>query len=515
MRLAAYLILNILSIQFLAAQHDWWPIHPGQVNYFKLDTSNLPSKKNKIFGIHITNNQPIVGGIRYHFNHTFNLEDQPEKDCIYSVNANLLGKYMDVLAESIVLYSTNNTAIQFRKDAHIGDSVIVHFNTKPDVAIVIKLVRQETMNLYGVNDSVRVYGLYSINYPSQLSDTFVLSKQFGFIRTPNIHTIDRYYISNFYHYLNIDWHLPGMFQLVAHSNIIPIQLKSLTYLDCFTFEPRDIHHYKESSIKYDYGKGINPSITTTTNKIIIETIKNKDDYRDSVVYEIVQRFFKSKEVITAFSYDLQESVDTNTFNLSILKTTHLIDTVFPGTFYYRLPNSIFLFARINRYENDGIEQLPLNHLRHDNDTCLGEIPDATRSTNSIYVRGLGGPYYDFSRGNDDYSEIHERKLIYYNKSTGTWGTPYPFPLSVNEHNGSKKNAVKCYPNPAKQNFTIESKEVQSITITDITGKIVYENQQAEPTTTVTCKEWPAGIYFVKCSSANFNQIEKIVVQHSN
>jgi hypothetical protein len=54
--------------------------------------------------------------------------------------------------------------------------------------------------------------------------------------------------------------------------------------------------------------------------------------------------------------------------------------------------------------------------------------------------------------------------------------------------------------------------MQSIIVTDVTGKIVYEKHQAEPTTTVTCKEWPAGIYFVKCSSANYSEIEKIVVQ---
>jgi hypothetical protein len=54
--------------------------------------------------------------------------------------------------------------------------------------------------------------------------------------------------------------------------------------------------------------------------------------------------------------------------------------------------------------------------------------------------------------------------------------------------------------------------MQSIIVTDVTGKIVYQNHQAEPSITITWKEWPAGIYFLMCTSADYSEIEKIVVQ---
>ncbi len=148
------------------------------------------------------------------------------------------------------------------------------------------------------------------------------------------------------------------------------------------------------------------------------------------------------------------------------------------------------------------------------DSCYNLFPDNYFPNLTLfYIKNLGGPYYtrDVFFDLSDVGFKSERKLIYYNKSSGTWGTPYPFPLGLKKNTGDKTSIINVYPNPANELFTIASKDMQSITITDITGKIVYENQEPESSITIQCSDWPAGVYVVKCSSDYNYTIQKIVV----
>lgn len=80
--------------------------------------------------------------------------------------------------------------------------------------------------------------------------------------------------------------------------------------------------------------------------------------------------------------------------------------------------------------------------------------------------------------------------------------------------------IELYPNPASDNTTItystKANEEVLITVTDLTGKIFYQNQQAGNQGLQQCalatSEWAAGMYIVTLQSGGKRQCKKLIVQ---
>lgn len=81
-------------------------------------------------------------------------------------------------------------------------------------------------------------------------------------------------------------------------------------------------------------------------------------------------------------------------------------------------------------------------------------------------------------------------------------------LTINEFDESED--LKVYPNPANSSFVIEglSDEIETILITDMNGRKVFDVQFAGSTTSVDCSAMKAGIYFVIATN-NMNQTKTI------
>jgi hypothetical protein len=75
-------------------------------------------------------------------------------------------------------------------------------------------------------------------------------------------------------------------------------------------------------------------------------------------------------------------------------------------------------------------------------------------------------------------------------------------LDVEEFNGTED--LKIYPNPANSNVTIEvlNDEFQSVQITDMNGRKVYDIQITGSFTNVDCSAMKPGIYFVIATNNN-------------
>ena len=89
--------------------------------------------------------------------------------------------------------------------------------------------------------------------------------------------------------------------------------------------------------------------------------------------------------------------------------------------------------------------------------------------------------------------------------------------TVGVDNVELENTLSIYPNPAKDNFSINLKGALvndiNVNIYDVTGKLVYNNIMKNNTTLVNTKEWTNGIYQVHMSSDTHTSTQKIVVQH--
>lgn len=76
---------------------------------------------------------------------------------------------------------------------------------------------------------------------------------------------------------------------------------------------------------------------------------------------------------------------------------------------------------------------------------------------------------------------------------------------------SKTDGVKIYPNPATGIFTIESgSDIQVIEITDLSGRIITARAGTSEKMNVNISEFANGIYYVKVTTANSQQVIKVI-----
>jgi hypothetical protein len=73
--------------------------------------------------------------------------------------------------------------------------------------------------------------------------------------------------------------------------------------------------------------------------------------------------------------------------------------------------------------------------------------------------------------------------------------------------------VKVYPNPAKDMLIVRVNKNgnNNIVITDVIGKTLKEVNSNELETEINVSNLPNGIYFIKLSQANTNQVQKIII----
>jgi hypothetical protein len=69
---------------------------------------------------------------------------------------------------------------------------------------------------------------------------------------------------------------------------------------------------------------------------------------------------------------------------------------------------------------------------------------------------------------------------------------------------SATNVLSVYPNPAQSNFTLQLPEgiVFDITISDITGRQIFEEKNVEAQKQIDCSDFPAGVYFIQAKGDN-------------
>lgn len=108
---------------------------------------------------------------------------------------------------------------------------------------------------------------------------------------------------------------------------------------------------------------------------------------------------------------------------------------------------------------------------------------AGNSWNGYYIPGMA------------YTATQHQNIWFHLTSTGT----------INNTNNISSDNIKLYPNPANNNVNIEfiHTDVQEITITDVTGRIVYTEKIASNTNaiTVNTSNYPSGIYFCEIKGA--------------
>ncbi len=74
--------------------------------------------------------------------------------------------------------------------------------------------------------------------------------------------------------------------------------------------------------------------------------------------------------------------------------------------------------------------------------------------------------------------------------------------------------LKVYPNPAQQSFTVEfTQENFDLIITDLTGRIIYDQKNISGKTQIDSKDSTGGIYFVQATNGKFILYKKLIISN--
>lgn len=78
------------------------------------------------------------------------------------------------------------------------------------------------------------------------------------------------------------------------------------------------------------------------------------------------------------------------------------------------------------------------------------------------------------------------------------------------------NSVNLYPNPVSNELTVELSSYESptfLTVTDLSGKLIYETQLDNMTQKIITADWQNGVYLFTIYSESSRQVKKIIVSH--
>jgi|GEM_PF-6348056 len=112
-----------------------------------------------------------------------------------------------------------------------------------------------------------------------------------------------------------------------------------------------------------------------------------------------------------------------------------------------------------------------------------------------YGKGIGNTW-TYGRHGGVFNPFIDEKLIYYQKGTETWGSPYNVNIGITESEWDHSKLI-VYPNPAKDQIRIRGLEESSrIRIIDLHGKILID-QTIRAKELINLSGFSSGVYLVE------------------
>ena len=208
---------------------------------------------------------------------------------------------------------------------------------------------------------------------------------------------------------------------------------------------------------------------------------------------------------TRFLLWSNEGYRTGLEHNSVIVNDYGVFTATRGTGIWRAPITLPEFTTLTEYEVTDTSAMSGANI-----TSTGGLPFLSRgicwSTNTMptiddNVRYVIPPMWtNFT----DTMKILDPSATYYARAfiKTPKGLAYGNQISFTTNQATniisgEVQSVKIYPNPVNQVFFIESEKPCYLTIVNLTGKVVYENQIREGTTSIDFTRQAPGIYLVK------------------
>ena len=416
-------------------------------------------------------------------------------NCYTPLGASWLGKYVIIKSDGFnYFFNNNNDTIKINTLAPVFESYKC-YSTSNGSNIAATVISIDTMSFLGIIDSVKTI---SFQYKDSLGTSIQnpvnnykikLSKNYGLIN-----------ILDFYTFPNVTDSL----KIIGTPNLIGKQ--NLTSQRVFDYNIGDEFHY---SYHESY---LSSYIPYSKDSIRILKVLNKNVTQDSVTYTFKRCEKDVKRVDTNF---ITTSYYNDTINTTIIyaNVNKLIDKYLPeeSILEYNnthLSNLKMKFA-MNKRTNKILPSQAEMYLNNSGDECWSEIFFDGCAINCEYIEGCGGPYYYCMFGLTEYKS----QLLYYKKGNEEWGTPLNcdaiLNAGINENNNNAN--ISIYPNPVKDNLTIETNanQEQRLEILNLFGQTIYTiyiNKKA----IINTSAFANGVYILKIYSDKETIVKKFI-----
>ena len=411
----------------------------------------------------------------------------------------MLGKYVRISPNGTNLFFNKLAdTIRIETMAHIGESWKVW--SGETFSVYGEMLETELGEVFGTPDSIKSIRLNAFDEDMNLVENFMfndsiirLSKNYGLLTTFNFVVFPNMYE----YYFGQPCKLYSLYGIESEG----MGGDNLTTFDVFDFQPGDIIEFERKNL--DYGNG--------TIWYYREEFITRQNYTDSIVYELNRTVLINQVTWpNQFEYSLSEYQTTRTIKriefLETLPTLPLLNSAENGYFSVMMNEEVFLQKQNLEHAGTGN-----TFFISDDGNCLFPPIDGTcYGQPASYYEGLGGPYHECNNGAPF---VDYRKLMYFEKDTVVWGTPFDFTVSL--ENSQKKQFFNVYPNPATDKITLQlegTASVLNLEILDLSGRSIRRENLNANQTELDISELQNGVYFIRISVSGNVGIQKLIVQ---
>ena len=384
-----------------------------------------------------------------------------------------------------------NDSILIRTQAVINESWVCYkWADKRKIVARVTAIKADT--ILGIVDSIKIIELQSVDsLGKQISHAIngwqlKLGKNHGFVSMPSFMVFPDFGNGGFYIY---------------HPNLSPYHLigftnpetgtTNLTWNKIYDYNPGDEIH---TSTYYQGGDQRYTCVISEDSKEIFKVLARQEK-NDTIVYLIELR---------RQNFGIS-SVDTINYYVSDNPDFSLL----PG----EIVDEGYMYNEFTMLNNSKSKPYSFNWITSNGeDSCKDLLMVDDCSVIYTYYKGLGGPYYDAFNCPFSLCELFNHKLLYYKKGDLTWGTP----LIITENIDCKvKNPeISVFPNPAKDNITVQILKVEKKCLLEIwstNGTKISEHILSNQSSIIDISSLSKGIYFLKIKNGDKIRVIKLLV----
>lgn len=454
---------------------NYQAVKPDKISYFNALNGNVKC-------IRIDSVEVKTDSVLYPFSNI----QQIAGDCFTTNGASWIAKKIIIQTDGFTVFLNKEfSPVKIKTNANLNENWIAY--TFSDSSTVIATVTNfDTLSFLGLVDSAKTirFQVYDkqLNPLSQVLNTMsiIVSKNFGLVKTLNFSMFPGFDQHYSFDDLFQEYYLAGL------TNP-KLGIQNIGWYDVNDFQVGDeIHTKYESSTWWD------PAYVFSDLQQTIFRYLERKETADSIVYTIERSQSLKKTEVDKVSYSyLYDTIQT------IIKPWPLFEKL-PGeviisdnqAYALRMSNNIILNPAISKIIPSYYEW-----FHNYSDSCWSNCCADGCFTTDIYMKGLGGPYYECSNIFSGGGLVN--KLVYYKKGSNSWGIPLVI-TSVPEY--PVEDNVEIYPNPAKNRIYIHVKNTGFpvvLELLNLQGQVLSSTELHSNSSLVNTGNLKPGLYIYR------------------